>query len=77
MLSYSTLGSGAGPAVDKVIEATRLVKERRPGLAVEGPIQYDAAVDPVVAAQKVKGESQVAGRATVCVFPDLNAGNAT
>ena len=77
MLSYSTLGSGAGPAVDKVAAATALVKERRPDLLVEGPIQYDAAVDPAIAAQKVKGESQVAGRATVCVFPDLNTGNNT
>lgn len=77
MLSYSTLGSGAGPQVDKVIEATRLVKETRPDLLVEGPIQYDAAVDPAIAKAKVKGESEVAGRATVCIFPDLNTGNNT
>jgi len=77
MLSYSTLGSGAGPAVDKVAAATALVKENRPDLLVEGPIQYDAAMDPVIAAQKVKGENQVAGHATVCIFPDLNTGNNT
>ena len=77
MLSYSTLGSGAGPQVDKVAKATALAKELRPDLNIEGPIQYDAAVDPVVAAQKVKGENPVAGRATVCIFPDLNTGNNT
>jgi phosphate acetyltransferase len=143
MLSYSTGGSGAGPAVDKVAAAAALVQQRRPELAVEGPIQvraarrrrrgppalrqlqhcscpcsappappralssslvcinrhavlpciahapfwtpllpplllpvqYDAAVDPVVAAQKIKGESLVAGRASVLIFPDLNTGN--
>jgi phosphate acetyltransferase len=79
MLSYSTLGSGTGPAVEKVEHATAIVKERRPDLLVDGPIQYDAAVDPVIAAQKVKreGGSPVAGRATVCIFPDLNTGNNT
>jgi phosphate acetyltransferase len=77
MLSYSTLGSGSGPAVEKVQRATQLVKERMPELLIEGPIQYDAAVDPAVAAQKVKGESDVAGKATVCIFPDLNTGNNT
>ena len=55
----------------------RLAREARPDLALEGPIQYDAAVDPAVAKQKVKGESQVAGRANVCIFPDLNTGNNT
>ncbi|KFM26411.1 Phosphate acetyltransferase [Auxenochlorella protothecoides] len=77
MLSYSTLGSGAGPQVDLVTEATALARAARPDLAIEGPIQYDAAVDPGVAATKVKGRSEVAGRATVCVFPDLNTGNNT
>jgi phosphate acetyltransferase len=76
MLSYSTGTSGSGADVDKVREATRLVRERRPELLVEGPIQYDAAVEPSVAATKLP-ESQVAGRATVLIFPDLNTGNNT
>ncbi|GAA2243556.1 phosphate acetyltransferase [Rarobacter faecitabidus] len=76
MLSYSTGASGSGVDVDKVREATRLVKERRPDLSVEGPIQYDAAVDASVAASKMPG-SDVAGRATVFIFPDLNTGNNT
>ncbi|GGS83342.1 phosphate acetyltransferase [Nonomuraea spiralis] len=74
MLSYSTGASGAGADVDKVRAATELVRERRPDLQVEGPIQYDAAVDPSVARVKMPG-SQVAGRATVFVVPDLNTGN--
>ncbi|WNM23983.1 phosphate acetyltransferase [Demequina capsici] len=76
MLSYSTGESGKGSDVDKVREATEIVKERRPDLLVEGPIQYDAAVDPSVAASKAPG-SPVAGQATVLVFPDLNTGNNT
>ncbi|MFB9890680.1 phosphate acetyltransferase [Planobispora takensis] len=76
MLSYSTGQSGHGADVDKVREATAMVAERAPGLLVEGPIQYDAAVDPRVAAAKLPG-SQVAGRATVLIFPDLNTGNNT
>jgi phosphate acetyltransferase len=76
MLSYSTGTSGSGADVDKVRAATELVRERRPDLLVEGPIQYDAAVEPSVAATKLPG-SQVAGRATVLVFPDLNTGNNT
>jgi phosphate acetyltransferase len=76
MLSYSTGGSGYGADVDKVATATALVRERRPDLPVEGPIQYDAAVDPSVAATKLPA-STVAGRATVFVFPDLNTGNNT
>ena len=76
MLSYSTGASGHGADVDKVIEATRLVRERRPELPVDGPIQYDAAVDPLVARTKLPA-SEVAGRATVFVFPDLNTGNNT
>ena len=65
------------PARHQVAEAVRLAREARPDLPLEGPIQYDAAVDPVVAKQKVKGESAVAGRANVCIFPDLNTGNNT
>ncbi|WP_229403044.1 phosphate acetyltransferase [Micromonospora okii] len=76
MLSYSTGDSGAGADVEKVAAATKLVRERRPGLLVEGPIQYDAAIDPAVAATKLP-DSPVAGRATVFVFPDLNTGNNT
>jgi phosphate acetyltransferase len=76
MLSYSTGESGSGAEVEKVREATALVRERAPGLRVEGPIQYDAAADPTVASAKLPG-SEVAGRATVFVFPDLNTGNNT
>ncbi|MEH1027352.1 phosphate acetyltransferase [Micromonospora profundi] len=76
MLSYSTGSSGAGADVEKVATATELVRERRPDLLVEGPIQYDAAIDPAVAATKLPG-SPVAGKATVFIFPDLNTGNNT
>jgi len=76
MLSYSTGDSGSGADVDKVRKATELVRELRPELLVEGPIQYDAAVEPAVAATKLPG-STVAGRATVLIFPDLNTGNNT
>ncbi|MFC8616876.1 phosphate acetyltransferase [Micromonospora purpureochromogenes] len=76
MLSYSTGDSGAGADVEKVAAATKLVRERRPELLVEGPIQYDAAIDPQVAATKLP-QSTVAGRATVFIFPDLNTGNNT
>jgi phosphate acetyltransferase len=76
MLSYSTGESGTGADVDKVRTATGLVRERAPELDVDGPIQYDAAVDASVAASKLP-ESDVAGRATVFVFPDLNTGNNT
>jgi phosphate acetyltransferase len=76
MLSYSTGSSGAGADVEKVAAATALVHQRRPDLPVEGPIQYDAAIDPAVAATKLP-DSTVAGRATVFVFPDLNTGNNT
>lgn len=74
MLSYSTGTSGKGPDVDAVTEATRLAKEARPDLLIEGPIQYDASVDEAVAAKKLPG-SPVAGKATVFIFPSLNAGN--
>ncbi|MCS6711360.1 phosphate acetyltransferase [Brachybacterium sp. EF45031] len=76
MLSYSTGTSGSGADVDKVREATELVRAARPELDVEGPIQYDAAVDASVAKTKLP-DSAVAGRATVFVFPDLNTGNNT
>ena len=76
MLSYSTGASGSGADVEKVRTATALVAERRPELPLEGPIQYDAAVDPEVARTKLPN-SEVAGRATVFIFPDLNTGNNT
>jgi phosphate acetyltransferase len=76
MLSYSTGASGAGAEVDRVRAATELVRGRAPELDVEGPIQYDAAVDAGVAQAKLPG-STVAGRATVFIFPDLNTGNNT
>ena len=74
MLSYSTGTSGSGPDVDAVVEATRLAREKAPELAIEGPIQFDAAVDAAVASKKLPG-SEVAGKATVFVFPSLEAGN--
>jgi phosphate acetyltransferase len=76
MLSYSTGESGTGADVDKVRAGTELARALRPDLPIEGPIQYDAAVDPDVARTKLPG-SAVAGRATVFVFPDLNTGNNT
>ena len=76
MLSYSTGKSGKGPEVEKVREATGMAKSKRPDLLIEGPIQYDAAVDPDVARIKLP-DSKVAGRATVFIFPDLNTGNNT
>jgi phosphate acetyltransferase len=76
MLSYSTGDSGTGADVEKVRIATELVRVRAPQLPVEGPIQYDAAIEPSVAATKLR-DSPVAGRATVLIFPDLNTGNNT
>ncbi|MFI1733098.1 phosphate acetyltransferase [Streptomyces acidicola] len=76
MLSYSTGTSGSGADVDKVRRATELVRSQRPDLRIEGPIQYDAAVEPTVAATKLP-DSEVAGQASVLVFPDLNTGNNT
>ncbi len=76
MLSYSTGESGKGAEVDKVREAAKIAKGRRPDLKIEGPIQYDAAVDAGVAKTKLPG-SVVAGHATVFIFPDLNTGNNT
>lgn len=76
MLSYSTGESGEGEDVEKVREATNLAKKRRPDLKIEGPLQYDAAIDASVAATKIPN-SEVAGQATVFIFPDLNTGNNT
>jgi phosphate acetyltransferase len=76
MLSYSTGESGSGEDVEKVREATRIARQRRPDLKIEGPIQYDAAIDASVARTKMP-DSEVAGRATVFIFPDLNTGNNT
>ena len=76
MLSYSTGVSGKGEDVDVVAEATRLAQAKAPGLLVEGPLQYDAAIDPATAHTKAPN-SKVAGRATVFIFPDLNTGNNT
>lgn len=76
MLSYSSGASGKGEEVDKVRKATQLVKEQRPDFKIEGPIQYDAAVDISVGKSKLPG-SEVAGQANVLIFPDLNTGNNT
>lgn len=76
MLSYSTGSSGKGDDVEKVRMATKIVKERHPEILIEGPIQYDAAIDPDVARLKLP-DSKVAGQATVFIFPDLNTGNNT
>ncbi|AKK11916.1 phosphate acetyltransferase [Corynebacterium uterequi] len=74
MLSYSTGTSGSGPDVDRVVAAVEKARSINPGLKLEGPIQFDAAIDPVVAAQKLPN-SEVAGQANVYIFPDLEAGN--
>lgn len=76
MLSYSSGQSGTGSAVEKVREATKLIQQQNPDFIIEGPIQYDAAVDPGVAAKKMPG-SKLAGEANVLIFPDLNTGNNT
>jgi phosphate acetyltransferase len=76
MLSYSSGTSGEGEDVEKVRKATEIVRQRRPDLKVEGPIQYDAAVDPSVGKKKMPN-SEVAGQASVLIFPDLNTGNNT
>lgn len=76
MLSYSSGASGVGEDVERVREATRIVREKRPDLKVEGPIQYDAAVDIAVGKSKMPN-SEVAGQANVFIFPDLNTGNNT
>lgn len=74
-VSYSTLGSGQGELIDKVIEAVKIANELRPDLAIDGEFQLDAAISPSVAAKKVKRESKVAGKANVVIWPDLNVGN--
>ncbi len=76
MLSYSSGKSGIGEDVEKVRKATEIVKKLRPDLKIEGPIQYDAAVDPYIAGNKMP-DSEVAGQASVLIFPDLNTGNNT
>ena len=76
MLSYSTGSSGKGADVEIVVEAARIARERAPDLLIEGPLQYDAAIDPDVARTKLP-DSNVAGQATVFIFPDLNTGNNT
>jgi phosphate acetyltransferase len=75
MLSFSTKGSASAPSVNKVKEALAIARAREPNLAIDGEFQADSALVPRVAAQKVKGESLVAGKANVIVFPDLNSGN--
>ncbi len=75
MLSYSTKGSGLGASVDKVRRALEIARRRAPDLAIDGEFQADSAIIPRVAAKKVKGESSVAGKANVLIFPDLDAGN--
>ncbi|HEB70107.1 MAG TPA: phosphate acetyltransferase [Desulfobulbus sp.] len=76
MLSYSSGTSGTGADVDRVREATEIARQRRPDLMIDGPIQYDAAIDETVAGKKMP-DSKVAGKATVFIFPDLNTGNNT
>lgn len=75
MLSYSTDGSAESPMVDKVREALAIAKEKQPGLKIDGEFQLDSAIDPAVAAKKVRRESEVAGKANIVIWPDLNVGN--
>ncbi len=75
LVSYSTMGSGAGELIDKVVAAKALANERRPDLYIDGEFQMDAAIVPAVAAKKVKQESEVAGKANIVIWPDLNVGN--
>lgn len=75
LICFSTDGSGEHEMINKVIEAVKLANQRRPELAIDGEFQLDAAINPIVAAKKVKRDSKVAGQANIIVFPDLNAGN--
>lgn len=75
LMSYSTLGSGQGDLVDKVTEAVTIAKEKRPDLAIDGEFQFDAAISPKAAEKKVQRKSDVAGKANVVIWPDLNVGN--
>ncbi len=75
MISYSTLGSGQGELVDKVVNALTIANEKRPDLNIDGEFQLDAAIKPEVAAKKVKKESKVAGKANILVWPNLDVGN--
>ena len=75
MVSYSTVGSGQGELIDKVVEAVKIANEQRPDLAIDGEFQFDSAISPAVAEKKVKRESKVAGKANVIIWPDLNVGN--
>lgn len=75
LLSYATGDSGAGELVDKVREAVVIAKDKRPDLAIDGPLQFDSALDPKVAAKKVKWESEVAGQANILLLPNLDVGN--
>ena len=75
LLSYSTDGSAEGPLVEKVLEAKRIANERRPDLKIDGEFQLDSAIRPDVAAKKVRRESEVAGKANIVIWPDLNVGN--
>ena len=75
MVSYSTLGSGQGELIDKVVEAVKIAQEQRPDLAIDGEFQFDAAISPAVAEKKVTRKSKVAGKANVVIWPDLNVGN--
>ena len=75
LVSYSTLGSGQGELIDKVVEALHIAQEKRPDLKIDGEFQLDAAIRPEVAAKKVLRESEVAGKANILIWPDLNVGN--
>ena len=75
MLSFSTKGSSLEPQVEKIVQATRIVNERRPEFLVDGEFQADTAIVPAIAKKKIKEESPVAGKANILIFPDLNSGN--